>query len=334
VKGLTVVKPWIGLHRDVPSDASVLMIAHGGDPTGYALAEGVFPAYSDADAHAMAQAGVDLAVRRVIAAGGRIDRIAALDNYCWPDPLEAPGNPDARRKLAALVRASRGLSEICVAYGVPLISGKDSMKNDAVIAGKRISIPPTLLASAIAVVPDVRKALTLEATEAGELLYVVGETRDELGCTEWAAARGVTGGEVPRCRPEEFFERYVAIAGLIAGGRVVAAHAPGRGGLLPSLFYMARAAGLGLAVELANAPRHGKVGWEGLLFGESAGRLLLVVRPENALAVEQRLAGLPAAQIGAFDDGERLRIRLGGHALVDDGLADLAAAWKREGRKS
>jgi phosphoribosylformylglycinamidine synthase len=334
VKGLTVVKPWIGVHRDVPSDASVLMIAHDGDLTGYALAEGVFPTYSDADAHAMAQAGVDLAVRRVVAAGGRIDRIAALDNYCWPDPLEGPNNPDARRKMAALVRASRGLSEICVAYGVPLVSGKDSMKNDAVIAGRRISIPPTLLASAIAVVPDVRKALTLEAHEPGELLYAVGDTREELGCTEWAAARGVGGGEVPRCQPEPFFARYAAVASLIHDGLVVAAHAPGRGGLLPSLFYMARAAGLGLGVELSRVPRQGKVGWEALLFGESAGRLLLVVRPEHAMAVEQRLAGVPTAQIGAFDDGDRLRIWLGGHALVDDGVAALAAAWKREGRQS
>ncbi|HSM93909.1 MAG TPA: AIR synthase-related protein [Anaeromyxobacteraceae bacterium] len=334
VKGLTVVKPWVGVHRDVPSDASVLMIAHDGDLTGYALAEAVFPTYSDADAHAMAQAGVDLAVRRVLAAGGRIDRIAALDNYCWPDPLEGPNNPDARQKLAALVRASRGLSEICVAYGVPLVSGKDSMKNDAVIAGKRISIPPTLLASAIAVVPDVRKALTLEASEPGELLYVVGDTRDELGCTEWAAARGVTGGEVPRCQPETFFERYAAVASLIRDGLVVAAHAPGRGGLLPSLFYMARAAGLGLGVELSKVPRQGRPGWEALLFGESAGRLLLVVRPDQAMAVEQRLGGVPTAQIGAFDDGDRLRIWLGGHALVDDRIDALAAAWKREGRQA
>jgi phosphoribosylformylglycinamidine synthase len=281
----------------------------------------------------MAQAGVDLAVRRVLAAGGRIDRIAALDNYCWPDPLEGPSNPDARRKLAALVRASRGLSELCVAYGVPLVSGKDSMKNDAVIAGKRISIPPTLLASAIAIVPDVRNALTLEATGAGELLYVVGDTRDELGCTEWAASRGVAGGEVPRCQPEPFFERYVRIAGLIAEGLVVAAHAPGRGGLLPSLFFLARAAGLGLGVQLANVPRQGKPGWESLLFGESLGRMLLVVRPDKAVAVEQRLAGLPAAQVGAFDDGDRLRIWLGAHALVDDAVPALAAAWKREGRQ-
>ena len=143
---------------------------------GYALAEAVFPTYSDEDAHAMAQAGVDLAVRRVIAAGARIDRIALLDNYCWPDPLPGAKNPDAAHKAAQLVRASRGLSEICRAYGTPLISGKDSMKNDAVVGGRRISIPPTLLASAIAVVRDVRRAVTLEAAAPGQLLYAVGET--------------------------------------------------------------------------------------------------------------------------------------------------------------
>ncbi|MGA8892047.1 MAG: AIR synthase-related protein, partial [Anaeromyxobacteraceae bacterium] len=205
VKGLTVVKPWIGAFRDVPADAAVFQVAHDGGHVGYALAEAVFPTYSDEDAHAMAQAGVDLTVRRVIAAGARIDRIALLDNYCWPDPLPGPKNPDAAHKAAQLVRASRGLSEICRAYGTPLISGKDSMKNDAVVGGRRISIPPTLLASAIAVVRDVRSALTLEAGEAGEVLLAIGETGDDLGCSEYAAHRGVAGGTVPRCRPESFY---------------------------------------------------------------------------------------------------------------------------------
>ncbi|MEY2669002.1 MAG: Phosphoribosylformylglycinamidine synthase 2, partial [Pseudomonadota bacterium] len=207
VKALTVVKPWIGVHRDVPADAAVFQVAHDGSHVGYALAEAVFPTYSDEDAHAMAQAGVDLAVRRVIAAGARVDRIALLDNYCWPDPLPGAKNPDAAHKAAQLVRASRGLSEICRAYGAPLISGKDSMKNDAVVGGRRISIPPTLLASAIAVVRDVRRAVTLEAGGPGEVLLAVGETGDELGCTEWAAHRGSTGGRVPRCRPGTFHER-------------------------------------------------------------------------------------------------------------------------------
>ncbi len=331
VKGLTVVKPWIGAHRDVPADAAVFQIAHDGSPVGYALSEAVFPTYSDEDAHAMAQAGVDLAVRRVIAAGARIDRIALLDNYCWPDPLPGPKNPDAAHKAAQLVRASRGLSEICRAYGSPLISGKDSMKNDAVVGGRRISIPPTLLASAIAVVRDVRRAVTLEAGAPGELLYAVGETGDELGCTEYAAHRGDTGGAVPRCRPEAFHARYEAVAAAIAEGLATAAHAPGRGGLARSLFLLARAAGLGLSVDLSLAPVRGTPGWEALLFSESAGRFLLAVTPDRAADLEARLSGLPVARIGAYDSTGRLRITVGGAPLVDETVDSLARAWKREG---
>jgi phosphoribosylformylglycinamidine synthase II len=337
VKGLTVVKPWVGAHRDVPSDASVFMIAHDGDPTGYALAEGVFPTYSDHDAWAMAQAGVDLAVRRVIAAGARADRIAALDNYCWPDPLPGEKNPDALHKAAQLVRASRGLAEICVAYGVPLISGKDSMKNDAVVGGKRISIPPTLLASTIAVVRDVRRAVTLEAAGAGELLVLVGETRQELGGTEWAAARGLPGGQVPRTRPSALWPGYQALAGAIGAGLVQAAHAVGRGGLLHSLFLMARAAGLGLSADLARAPVTGpadSTDWEGRLLGESTGRFLLAVEPARLEALRAALAAVPHAVVGAFDSGDRLRIGLGAAPLLDAPVGELAGAWKHTGRAS
>ena len=329
-----MVKPWIGAHRDVPADAAVFQVAHDGSHVGYALAEAVFPTYSDEDAHAMAQAGVDLAVRRVIAAGARIDRIALLDNYCWPDPLPGAKNPDAAHKAAQLVRASRGLSEICRAYGAPLISGKDSMKNDAVVGGRRISIPPTLLASAIAVVRDVRRAVTLEAGGPGEVLLAVGETGDELGCTEWAAHRKSTGGRVPRCRPAPFHERYGRVASAIADGLVTAAHAPGRGGLARSLFLLARSAGLGLAVDLARVPVAGTPGWEALLFSESAGRFLLATTPERATDLEARLAGLPVARIGSYDGSGRLRISMGGATLVDEGVDALARAWKREGVRS
>jgi phosphoribosylformylglycinamidine (FGAM) synthase-like enzyme len=315
----------------VPSDASVFMVAHDAAPHGYAVSEAVFPTYSDHDAHAMAQAAVDLAVRRVVAAGARTDRVAALDNYCWPDPLPGPSNPDARHKAAQLVRASKGLHEICVAYGVPLISGKDSMKNDAVVGGRRISIPPTLLASAIALVPDVRRAVTLEAAAAGEVLVLVGDTREELGGTEWAAARGLAGGEVPRCRPAEFWPRYEAVGKAIRDELVVAAHAVGRGGLATALFLMARASGLGLDASLTMAPAAPGTSWEGLLHGETPGRLLLACRPERLDRLRRHLGGAPHAVLGTFTSSPRLVISLGQATLVDAAVDDLTRAWKREG---
>jgi len=176
--------------------------------------------------------------------------------------------------------------------------------------------------------------VTLEAGAPGEILYAVGETGDELGCTEYAASRRDGGGAVPRCHPEAFLPRYQRVAGAIADGLVTAAHAPGRGGVARSLFLLARAAGLGLSVDLSRTPAAGKPGWEALLFSESAGRFLLAVRPDRAAALEARLAGLPVARIGAYDAGGRLAIALGGRTLVDEPVEALARAWKREGVRS
>jgi phosphoribosylformylglycinamidine synthase len=348
VKALSAVKPWVGVHRDVPSDASVMFVDYDG-ATGYALAEGIFPRYSDVDARAMAEAGVDLAVRRVIAAGADPERIAALDNFCWPDPLPGPSNPDAEHKLAQLVRACRGLHDICVAYGVPLISGKDSMKNDAVVGGRRISIPPSLLVSAIGIVPDARRATTLEARPQDQVLVLVGETRDELGGSEWAAARGVTSCRVPVFRPEAWAARYRRVADAIARGLAGAAHAPGPGGLLPALFRMARAADAGLSVDLGQLPvepaaavgasagagaaaaASATPGWEARLFAESGGRFLLACAPERLGELLAALGDEPAAPIGLFRPERQLTLTLAGRALVDAPLAQLTAAWKRAG---
>ncbi len=328
VKALTVVKPWIGVHQDVPAAATVFQVDHEGW-TGYGLAEGVFPTYSDIDAHAMAQAGVDVAVRRLIASGVRPDRIAALDNFCWPDPLPGPTNPDAEHKLAQLVRTCRGLYDICVAYGVPLISGKDSMKNDAVIGGRRISIPPTLLLSAIGIIDDVRRATTLEASAKDRVLMLLGETRDELGGSEWAIARGESGGSVPRCQPEAWAQRYRDVAGVLRDGLVDAAEAPARGGLATALHRMARAADCGVELDLARLPVAGAPGWEARLYGESCGRFLLAVDPRFVEEIEERLAAHPLAVVGRLHDARGYVVRDGGTPLVTADMERLNQAYKR-----
>lgn len=328
VKGLTVIKPWVGVERDVPSDATVLQIDHGGFE-GYALAEGIFPTYSDHDAMAMAEAAVDLAVRRLIAAGARPDRIAALDNFCWPDPLPGPSNPEAAHKLAQLVRACRGLARSCEAHGVPLISGKDSMKNDAVVGGERISVPPTLLVSAIGLVDDVRRSMTLEASQPGEALLVVGLTRDELGGSEWAALNRRSQGRVPRCRPEEWSPVYREVSSLIGSGLVRAAHAPARGGLLPALFRLARAAGLGAELDLDAAPGASDAGFEAAAFGESGGRFLLTCAAPDAPRIVERLASCPAAVVGRTTAEPSLLVRWASKEVISVSCEHLARVWKR-----
>ncbi len=207
VKALSVVKPWVGVHQDVPAEATVFLARHssGEDAKrGFVLSEGVNPYLSDLDTEAMAATVVDEAVRRQLCAGGRLDRIAALDNFCWPDPVLSESAPDGDYKLAQLVRACRGLHDTCVAYGVPLISGKDSMKNDAFMGGVKISVPPTLLVSAIGQIDDVEQALTLDFKQVGDLIYVLGMTGEHTGASEYfrwlgqtrSSTHPVTGDEV------------------------------------------------------------------------------------------------------------------------------------------
>ena len=137
----TAIKPFVGVERDGPGDAGVIAPIHG-DPHGLVISCGIAPRYSDIDAGAMAAASIDEAVRNAVCVGLDVDKMAGLDNFCWPDPIESTKTPDGRFKLAQLVRANRELERVCRAYRLPCVSGKDSMKNDYGTGPDKISIPP------------------------------------------------------------------------------------------------------------------------------------------------------------------------------------------------
>ena len=286
VKGLSVVKPFLGAHRDVPATATVMRVRHGRDE-GLVLSEGVHPQFGDVDTQAMAMASVDEAVRRALAAGARLDRLAALDNFCWPDPIAGPGNLDGEHKLALLVRCCEGLRDACEAYGVPLISGKDSMKNDAFLGGVKISIPPTLLVSVIGQMTDVRRALTLAPRAAGDLLYVVGVTSNECGGSEAALALDLDLETVPRTDLAKNAARYRAFVAARDQGLIRSADAVTKGGLTVALTRAAMASELGVDVNLDGLDP--SLGLFATLFGESTGRLLFTCSPDDRGAVERLL---------------------------------------------
>ncbi|HEX9157850.1 MAG TPA: AIR synthase related protein, partial [Syntrophales bacterium] len=184
VQGGSVVKPLVGAANDGPSDAAVVRPVLE-SYEGVVVANGICPRYSDIDAYHMAACAIDEAVRNAVAVGGSLERLAGLDNFCWCDPVQSEKTPDGHYKLAQLVRANLALYDYTRIYGVPCISGKDSMKNDYQIGDTKISIPPTLLFSVIGRIEDVRKAVTMDAKRAGDLVYVLGETKRELGGSEW-----------------------------------------------------------------------------------------------------------------------------------------------------
>ena len=333
VKGRTVIKPFVGVSADVPADATVFLVDYD-RPEGVVLAEGINPYYSDLDTRAMAMAVVDEAVRRLLSAGARLNTISALDNFCWPDPVESPSTPDGRYKLAQLIRTCEGLYEACVAYGVPLISGKDSMKNDSTRGGVKISIPPTLLVSAMGKIDDVRTALTLEPKDVEDWLYIVGETRQELGASEFArwaqpsSNNAAVGGSPPLTDPVRNIERYRKLAAAIADGIPESVKAPSMGGLGVALAWMAFGAELGIEADLDLLPVEGEVDQWGLLFSESTGRFLVTVSPQKADAFEKAMEGEPLARLGPITDSGRLVITEGSNQIIDTDVMKLKEAWK------
>jgi phosphoribosylformylglycinamidine (FGAM) synthase-like enzyme len=197
VQGGVVIKPLTGRFNDGPSDAAVVRPILT-SMEGIVVSNGICPRYSDIDTYHMVACAIDEAIRNNVAVGGDPDRIAGLDNFCWPDPVQSEKTPDGEYKLAQLVRANQALYEYCKGFGMPLISGKDSMKNDAMIGGIKISIPPTVLISALGKMNDVRKAVTMDAKKPGDLVYILGETLEELGGSEYFASKGFIGNRVPK----------------------------------------------------------------------------------------------------------------------------------------
>ncbi len=341
VKGLTVVKPWIGVEADVPAEATVFLARHD-SVRGYVLSEGVHPHLSDLDTRAMAAVAVDEAVRRQLAAGGRLDRIAALDNFCWPDPVQSASTPDGEYKLAQLVRACEGLYDACHAYGVPLISGKDSMKNDAVMSGVKISVPPTLLVSAIGQIDDVRTAVTLDFKRPGDAIFVVGESGPHTGGSEYfrwlgeeAGLRASGGGPAPYVGarvPEIDLDRqrplYEALAGPVARGVVRSIAVPGRGGLALAAARAAMAGLLGARIDLRPLPTVEETAIDELLFAESAGRLLVTVAAENADAFAAAMGGRPCARVGTVVEDATLTVSHGSTPVLEIEIEALRSAFK------
>jgi phosphoribosylformylglycinamidine synthase len=323
VQGQTVIKPFAG-PCDGPGDACVITPVLG-SVKGLAVGCGMNPKYGDIDPYWMAAAGIDEAVRNVVAVGARPDRIAILDNFCW-------GNCDKPDRLGSLVLAAKACYDTAAAYGTPFISGKDSLNNEyATPDGKTISVPPTLLISAIGIVDDVRRCVTMDLKDAGNPVYLVGLTKDELGGSHWYALRGEIGRNVPRADLALAPRIFAAVHAAIAGGCVRACHDLSEGGLAVAAAEMAFAAGLGLEMALEFVPREKGLDDAGrLLFSESQTRFLVEVPAGRAADFDKLMAGLPCAAVGKVTGTGRL-VATGakGKAVLDAACDDLREAWRK-----
>lgn len=332
VQAGSVVKPLIGVNNDGPGDAAVQrpMLDRY---LGVAVGCGIAPRYSDIDTYWMMAAVIDEAVRNIVAVGANPDHMAGLDNFCWCDPVQSEKTPDGEYKLAQLVRANKALYDVCVAYQIPCISGKDSMKNDYLIGGSKISIPPTVLFTAVGVVPDVRKAVTADFKAAGDLIYVLGLTRDELGASEYFASKGFVGSEVPKVlNPDLSIKSYRALFSAVRHGLVASIHDLSDGGLGVALAESSFSGGLGAKVSLESLAYEGSGRHDFVLFSETPSRFLISVSPSNEKLFEEALKGFPLSLIGETSSDPNLVVEgLNRETIVNVNILELKKTWQAPG---
>jgi len=313
VQGNTVLKPLQGKYSG-PNDAAVIKPLLG-SWRGIAVSSGMNPNYGKIDPYWMAASSIDEAIRNNVAVGGR--RIALLDNFTW-------GNPEKPDRLGGLVRAAKGCYDFAKAFGTPFISGKDSLYNESPSG----PVTPTLLITALGMVPNIRKTVSMDLKAPGNLIYIVGRTYNELGGSEYYKLKGFVGNSVPKVR-QEAKKTMDAVVAAIDAGYVEACHDLSEGGLGIAVAEMAFTGGLGAEILLRSAPRSKVERNDSVLFSESNSRFLIEVAPKNREGFETVMEKVPHAVVGRVKKDSRLVVYgLKDRPLVDIDLVELRAAWK------
>lgn len=320
VRGATVIKPLVGVHLDGPGDAAVIAPVFG-SWRGIALGCGIQPRLGDLDPYQMAAAAIDEAVRNVVSVGADPARIALLDNFCW-------GDTDRPEVLGSLVRAAEACHDLALAYRMPFISGKDSLKNEFRSAGHHIVIPPTLLISAMGIVPDVRQCVTMDLKSPNSVLYLLGTTREELGGSHLHLVTNREGGEVPVVDVKLAPQIFAALHTAIRQGLIRSCHDLSEGGLAVAAAEMAFSGNIG--ADIFRPPGLENLADETMLFSESPTRFLLEVSPDVSAQLEAHFGDLPWQRVGTTCKQPRLRITgKNGEWIIWTPLDQLKEAWQK-----
>tara|TARA_R110002095_G_scaffold97806_1_gene85880 strand:+ start:2434 stop:5349 length:2916 start_codon:yes stop_codon:yes gene_type:complete len=326
VQAGSVVKPLVGVQNDGPSDAAVVRP----DLTsvrGLVISCGMNPRYGDLSTHWMAASAIDEAIRNCVAVGADPDKIAILDNFCW-------GNTDRPETLGSLVAAALACQEFSIAYGTPFISGKDSLYNEFSFENEQgeketVSIPASLLISAIGQIDDVGKAVTMDLKAPGNRIFLIGSTHDELGGSHFAFVNHLEGGQVPQVDKEEAPEIFKSLHAAIQKRLIRSCHDLSEGGLAVAAAEMAFAGGYGMKLDVTRLPEALELSTPSLLFSESNTRFLIEVAPDKMGELIACFNELPLVEIGEVVSSRQFTVKgKGGTTPINASLEELKSAWK------
>lgn len=324
VQGGSVLKPLVGIANDGPSDAAVVKPILD-SKKGIIISNGINFRFGFIDPYWMAASCIDEALRQIIAVGGSLKEAAILDNFCW-------GNPDKPDRLGSLTRASFACYDMSKAFGVPFISGKDSLYNEYTVNHKSLSIPGTLLISAIAIMEDTGKTISMYAKNPGDLIYIVGETYDELGGSHYYEELGFIGNNVPIVNPKRAKETFNCLSKATSLGLISAMHDCSEGGMAVAAAEMAFAGGLGMELFLKEAPidRSKIKRNDSILFSESNSRFIVEVKKEHRRDFEGILKGIPYGLVGCVSQNKEFKVYgMDGKICINADIAGLKEAWQK-----
>ncbi|MDI6758948.1 MAG: phosphoribosylformylglycinamidine synthase subunit PurL [Candidatus Omnitrophota bacterium] len=329
VQGGSILKPLVGIENDGPSDASVIRPILD-SKKGVIISNGINFRYGFIDPYWMAASCIDEALRQIISVGGSLKETAILDNFCW-------GNPDKPDRLGGLVRAAYGCYDTAKGFEIPFISGKDSLNNEFAVYGKSIAIPGTLLISAISVMEDATKTISMYAKEPGDLIYVVGQTYDELGGSHYFDLFGFIGNNCPKVNTQRAKRIFYALSAAGKAGMIKAMHDCSEGGIAVAAAEMAFSGGLGMELFLGEVPYKTKCEVRSakyerndfILFSESNSRFIVEVDRKNQKAFEQALKGVPFGLIGCVNNKKEFRVYGLDKVCIEVDISALKQAWQK-----
>jgi phosphoribosylformylglycinamidine synthase subunit PurSL len=332
VKANTVVKPLMGSSCNAPQDAAVVRLSYDSYEA-LVISNGILPRLGDIDAYQMSAGSLDEAVRQIIAVGGELPDLSQKDsnfwsindNFCLPNcAFDDKANIDGRYKLAQLVKMCEALYDYSTFFLVPMTSGKDSMKNDFIDGKQKISIPPTVLYSCVSKINDFRKVTTAHFKQPSDLIYLLGDTYDEMAASELYHLLKVSSDRVPIVRKEEARACYKFVTKARNLSLLSSCHDISDGGLAIALIESAFGGNFGIEINIPESRKLSPLVW---LFSESPSRFIVSVKEKNREAFE-RLEGIKPIYLGRVTNDSNVRISSGDELLVDLTINECVEAWK------
>ncbi len=327
VQGQTVIKPLQGnsIENSGPQDAAVIWpyTVVKGTKKGIVLSNGLNPEYGKIDTYKMTASAIEEAMRNAVCVGANPEKISLLDNFCW-------GNPNKPEILGSLVRAAQAAYDLSLGYGIPFISGKDSLYNEYTINGKTYSIPPAFLVSSMSVIEDVNKTITIDLKEKGNLIYLIGITKNEFGGSIYSKVKNIKDGVVPEVDVKVSKKIMKTIFNAIEKGLIESCHDCSEGGFITAISEMAFAGEKGVVINADLIKTSEKMTLAETLFSESNTRFIVEISKENKDKFEKMFKGIVLSEIGNVSDDKFLIVESKKQKIcIKENIKNLQKAWQK-----